>query len=59
MPAYHKGPRQDIIDILYNNGVAGGMTGILHTAFIIRQSDPVLQGIRYNNLKIIRTRRSR
>ena len=20
MPAYHKGPRQDIIDILYNNG---------------------------------------
>ena len=24
IPAYHKGPRQDIVDILYNNGPENG-----------------------------------
>jgi len=50
MPAYHKGPRQDIIDILYNNGVAGGNEKYLTHSLHYPSSDPVLQSIRDNNL---------
>ena len=25
MPAYHKGPRQDLVDVLYNNGHGNGI----------------------------------
>ena len=31
MPAYHKGPRQDLIDILYNNGPVNGDRQISYT----------------------------
>ena len=50
MPAYHKGPRQDLIDVLYNNGNAGGDEKFLTHNLHYPSSDPVLQGIRNNNL---------
>jgi len=50
MPAYHKGPRQDIADILYNNGPAHGGERYLTHSLHYPSTDPVLQRIRANNL---------
>ena len=50
MPAYHKGPRQDIIDILYNNGPVNGGDRYLTHSLHYPATDPVLQRIAANNL---------
>ncbi|MCU0454762.1 MAG: alpha-glucan family phosphorylase [Bacteroidales bacterium] len=50
MPAYHKGPRQDVVDILYNNGPANGGDRYLTHSLHYPSSDPVLQRINANNL---------
>ncbi len=50
MPAYHKGPRQDIIDILYNNGPGNGGDRYLTHSLHYPLTDPVLQKIAANNL---------
>ena len=50
MPAYHKGPRQDIIDILYNNGQANSGDKYLTHSLHYPSSDPVLQRIIDNHL---------
>jgi len=50
MPAYHKGPRQDLIDILYNNGPANGGDRYLTHSLHYPGTDPVLNRIRSNNL---------
>ena len=50
MPAYHKGPRQDIIDILYNNGPGNGGNRYLTHSLHYPLTDPVLQRIAANNL---------
>jgi glycogen phosphorylase/synthase len=50
MPAYHKGPRQDIIDILYNNGPVNTGDRYLTHNLHYPLTDPVLQKIAENNL---------
>lgn len=50
MPAYHKGPRQDLIDFLYNNGPINGIDRYLTHCLHYPSSDPVLQRINANNL---------
>ncbi len=50
IPAYHKGPRQDIIDIISNNGPANYGDKYLTHGLHYPQSDPVLQRIAANNL---------
>ncbi len=50
MPAYHKGPRQDLIDILYNNGKISGTDKYLTHSLHYPTSDPVLQSIKTNGL---------
>ena len=50
MPAYHKGPRQDIVDILYNNGPGNGGNKYLTHSLHYPLTDPVLQKIAANNL---------
>ncbi len=50
MPAYHRGPRQDIIDILYNNGTANGYDKYLTHSLHYPSTDPVLQKIIENDL---------
>jgi glycogen phosphorylase/synthase len=50
MPAYHKGPRQDIIDILHNNGPKNGGNRYLTHNLHYPLTDPVLQKIAANNL---------
>ncbi len=50
MPAYHKGPRQDLVDILYNNGPANGGDRYLTHSLHYPGTDPVLQQIHANNL---------
>ena len=50
MPAYHKGPRQDLVDILYNNGQPNGGDRYLTHSLHYPTSDPVLQRINSNNL---------
>ncbi len=50
MPAYHKGPRQDLVNILYNNGPANGGDRYLTHSLHYPDSDPVLQRIKANNL---------
>ena len=42
MPAYHKGPRQDIIDILYNNGSPHSCDKLLTHNLHYPGSDPVI-----------------
>ena len=42
MPAYHKGPRQDIIDILYHNAKSTGWDKYLSHSLHYPSSDPVL-----------------
>ena len=50
MPAYHNGPRQDIIDILYNNGPGNGGDKYLTHSLHYPSTDPVLQKVIENNL---------
>jgi len=50
MPAYHKGPRQEIVDILFNNGSANGGDKYLTHSLHYPQTDQVLQKIAENNL---------
>ncbi len=50
MPAYHKGPRQDLVDILYNNGPSNGGDRYLTHSLHYPGTDPVLQRIHTNNL---------
>ncbi len=50
MPAYHKGPRQDVIDILYNNGSANNGDHYLTHSLHYPSTDPVLQRIQTNML---------
>ena len=50
MPAYHKGPRQDIADILNNNGPANGGDRYLTHDLHYPSTDPVLLKINANNL---------
>jgi phosphorylase/glycogen(starch) synthase len=50
MPAYHKGPRQDIADILYNNGQANTGDKYLTHSLHYPSSDPILQKIVENRL---------
>lgn len=50
MPAYHKGPRQDLIDYLYNNGPINGIDRYLTHCLHYPATDPVLQKIKENNL---------
>ena len=50
MPAYHKGPRQDIIDLLYNNGSVNTGDRYLTHNLHYPSSDPVLQRIITNHL---------
>lgn len=50
VPAYHKGPRQDIVEILGNNSLVN--TGSKHLTHSLHYplTDPVLQSITVNNL---------
>ena len=50
MPAYHKGPRQDIVDILYNNGPGNGGNRYLTHNLHYPLTDPILQEIAADNL---------
>jgi len=50
IPAYHKGPRQDIADILYNNGQGNGGDRYLTHSLHYPSTDPVLQRAIANNL---------
>jgi phosphorylase/glycogen(starch) synthase len=50
MPAYHKGPRQDLADILYNNAPTNGGDRYLTHSLHYPGSDPVLSRIYANNL---------
>lgn len=51
IPAYHKGPRQDIIDYLYNNGPINGVDRFLTHCLHYPANDPVLQRINANGLQ--------
>ncbi len=50
IPAYHKGPRQDIIDIINNNGQVNDGDKYLTHSLHYPSTDPVLQRIIENNL---------
>lgn len=50
MPAYHKGPRLDIADILNNAGKSNGGDRYLTHSLHYPQTDPVLQRLAANNL---------
>jgi glycogen phosphorylase/synthase len=50
MPAYHKGPRQDIIDILNNDGQINTGDKYLTHSLHYPSSDPVLQRVLDNSL---------
>jgi phosphorylase/glycogen(starch) synthase len=50
IPAYHKGPRQDLIDALNNNALAGSDEKYLTHFLHYPSSDPVLNSINQNNL---------
>jgi phosphorylase/glycogen(starch) synthase len=50
MPAYHKGPRQDIIDILYNNGEPNGGDRYLTHNLHYPHTDPILNRVEENSL---------
>jgi glycogen phosphorylase/synthase len=50
IPAYHKGPRQDILDILNNNGQGNGGDRYLTHNLHYPSSDPVLQRLATNHL---------
>lgn len=50
MPAYHKGPRQDLVDYLYNNGQLNSDERYLTHYLHYPASDPVLERIEANGL---------
>ena len=50
MPAYHMGPRQDIVDILYNDAKPTGWDKYLSHSLHYPSSDPVLNRIITNGL---------
>jgi phosphorylase/glycogen(starch) synthase len=50
MPAYNKGPRQDLVDFLYNNRPINGIDRYLTHSLHYPLTDPVLQRINDNNL---------
>jgi phosphorylase/glycogen(starch) synthase len=50
MPAYHKGPRQEIIDILFNNGPENDGSRYLTHSLHYPLTDPILLKIAENNL---------
>ncbi len=50
MPAYHKGPRQDLADYLYNNGPINGIDRFLTHCLHYPESDPVLRRINEQGL---------
>jgi len=50
MPAYHKGPRQDIIDILYDNGQVNGGDKYLTHNLHYPTTDPILLRAHANDL---------
>ncbi len=50
MPAYHKGPRQDIVDILYNNGPLNTGDKYLTHSLHYPATDPILQRVAANQL---------
>jgi len=50
MPAYHKGPRQDVKDYLYNNGPLPANDKYTTHSLHYPSADPVLQSIIANNL---------
>jgi phosphorylase/glycogen(starch) synthase len=50
MPAYHKGPRHDLADILYNNAPVNGGDRYLTHSLHYPASDPVLHKIAENEL---------
>jgi glycogen phosphorylase/synthase len=50
IPAYHMGPRQDLVDILYKNGQANGVDKYLTHRLHYPATDPVLQSIAKNEL---------
>ena len=50
IPAYHKGPRQDVKNILYNNGPVNGGDRYLTHSLHYPSTDPILQRIAANNL---------
>ncbi len=51
IPAYHKGPRQDLIESLYNKAPASGVDKFLTHSLHYPGTDPVLQGINNKGLK--------
>ena len=57
MPAYHKGPREDISNLLYNEGTQVSQYPYLTHWLHYPSSDPVLQRIRANNLIMTRNHR--
>jgi phosphorylase/glycogen(starch) synthase len=50
MPAYHKGPRQEIVDILYNEGPENGGNRYLTHSLHYPATDPILHRISANDL---------
>ncbi|MGB8490365.1 MAG: alpha-glucan family phosphorylase [Bacteroidales bacterium] len=50
MPAYHKGPRQDLMDILYDNAPVTRTEGYCTHSLHYPENDPVLQSISKNAL---------
>ncbi len=50
IPAYHMGPRQDLVDILYKNGLQNGVDRYLTHRLHYPATDPVLQSIAKNEL---------
>ena len=50
MPAYHKGPRQDIVDILYHGSKSTGWDKYLSHSLHYPSSDPVLTRLISNGL---------
>ncbi|MBK7626995.1 MAG: alpha-glucan family phosphorylase [Bacteroidales bacterium] len=50
IPAYHKGPRQEIVDILNNNGTTHNGDRYLTHSLHYPHTDPVLQRIVTNNI---------
>ena len=51
VPAYHKGPRKDIVDILYNNGPANEGDRYLSHNLHYPSTDPILEKVIKNNLR--------
>lgn len=50
IPAYHKGPRNEIVDALYHNGPANSGDKYLTHSLHYPASDPILQRIQVNQL---------